>query len=71
MIGRKTERRIQSQSISEPGWLDMQSVCHEWQPDLVLTHAERMSHPGLQLPGRYALSTSPLSDEHKERESSL
>jgi len=55
MIGRKTER-IQSQSISKPGWLDMESVCHKWQPDLVLTHAERMPHPGLQLPGGTSLA---------------
>ena len=56
MIGRKTERRIQSQSISEPGWSDMQSVCYEWRPDLALTYAERMPHPGLQLPGGTSLA---------------
>lgn len=68
MIGRKAERRIQSQNISKPGWLDMESVCHKWQPDLVLTHAERMPYPGLQLLGGTSLAYFH-SDESKERES--
>lgn len=65
---------LQSQSVSWLGWFShVESMCCEWQQDLVLTLAEGMPPPPswLRLLGREFLGTSTFSDERKERESSL